>query len=69
MKRRTRQNIFDDATCSLPTALVLFQDDIDLQAGFNVFAVLAIHKVVVLKGKYRSETPVVFDFTILVVIF
>ena len=38
-----RQNIFDDAACPPPAALVLFRDDIDLQSGSYVLPVLTVH--------------------------
>jgi hypothetical protein len=41
--RCVRQNIFDDAACPSPTALVLFRDDINLQPGSYILPVLTVH--------------------------
>src|SRR5262245_55590754 len=39
----TCQYILHDSTRSLPCALILFLDDVDIEPGFYVFSVLAIH--------------------------
>jgi hypothetical protein len=43
MIRRARQNIFDDAARSLPAALILLHNDLDLQTRSDVRAILSIH--------------------------
>jgi hypothetical protein len=40
---RIRQNLFDDAACPPPAALILFRNDIDLQSRSYVLPVLPVH--------------------------
>jgi hypothetical protein len=53
--RGIRQNLFDDAACPSPAALVLFRDDIDLQSGSYVLPVLTVHDATPLNREKETE--------------
>ena len=42
--RGAGQNIFDDPTRQFAAPLILFQDDIDFDPGFDLTPVLAVHR-------------------------
>lgn len=40
--RGVSQYVLDDPPCALAGTLVLFEDDLDLEAGMDIFSVLAV---------------------------
>ena len=43
--RGVGQNVFDDSARQFAAPLILFQDDIDFDPGFDLIPVLAVHQL------------------------
>lgn len=47
MGGRVGQYVFDYASSPLAAPLILFQNNLNLEAGFNIFSILPIHFVLI----------------------